>query len=211
MSGRSLGSCPGAVWEVSGRSLGRCPRRCPRRCLGSLSAVWHHESSRLEERRVAADSLRLAAERQQRLADRLLKQRAWVVKLESSNWRAECASSSGAVSRPQLGQSRGYSGALSGHLCNSKAVARPQLGQRRQEGEQLLGQQQVPISATPRRPVTRVRGEGAAERAAGGCSSDEEQALSPIGRHSRACCLSIRAPVGRCHGTLHKRVVDSAA
>mmetsp|Transcript_8785 Transcript_8785/g.25810 ORF Transcript_8785/g.25810 Transcript_8785/m.25810 type:complete len:358 (+) Transcript_8785:151-1224(+) len=114
-----------------------------------VQPLGREQAERLEERRVAADSLRLAAERQQRLADRLLKQR---------------------------------------------AVARPQLGQRRQEGEQLLGQQQVPISATPRRPVTRVRGEGAAERAAGGCSSDEEQALSPIGRHSRACCLSIRAP-----------------
>ena len=107
MSRRCLGRCQGAVWEVSGRSLGRCPRRCPRRCLGSLSAVWHHESSRLEERRVAADSLRLAAERQQRLADRLLKQRAWVVKLESSNWRAECASSS------NLEGTRGHSRAIS--------------------------------------------------------------------------------------------------
>mmetsp|Transcript_4156 Transcript_4156/g.13306 ORF Transcript_4156/g.13306 Transcript_4156/m.13306 type:complete len:343 (+) Transcript_4156:250-1278(+) len=91
-----------------------------------------------------------------------------------------------------------------GSACSRSAESRPSASRSDASRRTVCGWRQSGSSALPTGSSSSgpwlVRSSGSVARKASSCSgssrcsSDEEQALSPIGRHSRACCLSIRAP-----------------
>mmetsp|Transcript_36681 Transcript_36681/g.110452 ORF Transcript_36681/g.110452 Transcript_36681/m.110452 type:complete len:357 (-) Transcript_36681:79-1149(-) len=117
---------------------------------------------------------------------------------------ASAATRSCLTSRLERTSKRAPLASSTGSACSRSAESRPSASRSDASRRTVCGWRQSGSSALPTGSSSSgpwlVRSSGSVARKASSCSgssrcsSDEEQALSPIGRHSRACCLSIRAP-----------------